>query len=81
MSDIISKYSHIKIIFVRWSKNSTRNFYHLPKKADNLSVLPTVPYRLLQNFVAKNIFYPHTPVAQKVANEVVFRRFQGEGVD
>ena len=24
---------------------------------------------------------PHTPVAQKVADEVVFRRFQGEGVD
>ena len=24
---------------------------------------------------------PHTPVAQKVANEVVFRRFQGEGVE
>ena len=22
---------------------------------------------------------PHAPVAQKVANEVVFRRFQGEG--
>ena len=24
---------------------------------------------------------PHTPVAQKVADEVVFRRFQGEGVE
>ena len=23
----------------------------------------------------------HTPVAQKVADEVVFRRFQGEGVE
>ena len=23
---------------------------------------------------------PHTPVAQKVADEVVFRRFKGEGV-
>ena len=23
---------------------------------------------------------PHTPVAQRVADEVVFRRFQGEGV-
>ena len=24
---------------------------------------------------------PHTPVMQKVADEVVFRRFQGEGVE
>ena len=24
---------------------------------------------------------PHTPVAQKVADELVFRRFQGEGVE
>ena len=24
---------------------------------------------------------PQAPVAQKVANEVVFRRFQGEGVE
>ena len=24
---------------------------------------------------------PHTPVAQKVADEVVFRRFQGEKVE
>ena len=24
---------------------------------------------------------PHTPIAQKVADEVVFRRFQGEGVE
>ena len=24
---------------------------------------------------------PHTPVAQKVADELVFRRFQGEGVN
>ena len=28
----------------------------------------------------KDIFNPHTPVAQKVADEVIFRRFQGEGV-
>ena len=27
------------------------------------------------------IFNPHTPVAQKVADEVVFQRFQGEGVE
>ena len=24
---------------------------------------------------------PHTPIAQKVADEAVFRRFQGEGVE
>ena len=24
---------------------------------------------------------PHTLIAQKVANEVVFRRFQGEGIE
>ena len=24
---------------------------------------------------------PHAPVAQKIADEVVFRRFQGEGVE
>ena len=27
------------------------------------------------------ILNPHTPVAQKVVDEVVFRRFQGEGVE
>ena len=27
------------------------------------------------------IFNPHKPVAQKTADEVVFRRFQGEGVE
>ena len=27
------------------------------------------------------IFNPHTPVAQKIANELVFRRFEGEGVE
>ena len=26
-------------------------------------------------------FNPHTPIAQKVADEVIFRRFQGEGVE
>ena len=29
----------------------------------------------------KRPLYPHTPVGQKVADEVVFRRFQGEGDD
>ena len=28
-----------------------------------------------------NNINPHTPVAQKFADEVVFRRFQGEGVE
>ena len=27
------------------------------------------------------VLNPHTPVAQKIADEVVFRRFQGEGVE
>ena len=27
------------------------------------------------------IFNPQAPVAQKIADEVVFRRFQGEGVE
>ena len=27
------------------------------------------------------LFNPHTPVAEKVADEVVFRRFQSEGVE
>ena len=27
------------------------------------------------------VFNPHTPVAQKVSDEVIFRRFQGEGVE
>ena len=26
-------------------------------------------------------FNPHSPVAQKIVDEVVFRRFQGEGVE
>ena len=28
-----------------------------------------------------NVINPHTPVVQKLADAVVFRRFQGEGVD
>ena len=31
--------------------------------------------------LSEYLFNPHTPVAQKVAYEVVFRRFQGEGVE
>ena len=33
-----------------------------------------------QNFINPKV-NAHTPVAQKVADEVVFRRFQGEGVE
>ena len=38
------------------------------------------------NTFGKSVFFsgfikPHTPVAQKVADEVTFRRFQGEGVE
>ena len=32
-------------------------------------------------FTILNQGNPHRPVAQKVANEVIFRRFQGEGVE
>ena len=32
----------------------------------------------IQRLISFNI---HTPVEQKVADEVVFRRFQGKGVD
>ena len=28
-----------------------------------------------------NCFNPQAPVTQKIADEVVFRRFQGEGVE
>ena len=35
--------------------------------------------RVSQN--SSNKFYPQAPVAQKIAYEVVFRRFQGEGVE
>ena len=28
-----------------------------------------------------NLFNPHAPVTQKIADEMVFRRFQGEGVE
>ena len=34
-----------------------------------------------QIFQTKTSFNPQAPVAQKVAGEVVFRRFQGEGVE
>ena len=31
--------------------------------------------------IEKKLLNPHAPVAQKVAEEVVFRRFQGEGIE
>ena len=31
--------------------------------------------------VENMLFNPYTPVAQKIADEVVFRRFHGEGVE
>ena len=37
--------------------------------------------RGLKTFSIFNKVNPHTPVAQKVADEVDFRRFQGEGVE
>ena len=35
----------------------------------------------VQTFTELTSVNPHTPVAQKVADEVVFGRFQGEGVE
>ena len=32
-------------------------------------------------FINYTLFNPRAPVAQKVADEVVFRRFRGEGVE
>ena len=38
---------------------------------------------MISQFVNQGVFHlnPHTPVAQKVADEVGFRRFQGEVVE
>ena len=38
------------------------------------------PYELL-DVIEMLFFNPHTPIAQKIADEVVFRCFQGEGVE
>ena len=37
--------------------------------------------KIRQNPHVPNQFPPQAPVAQKFADEVVFRRFQGEGVE
>ena len=39
-----------------------------------------LPTKVSNIFTVKNL-NPHTPVAQKVSDEVVIRRFQGEGVE
>ena len=36
---------------------------------------------LLWPILSDQMVNPHTPVAQKLADEVVFRHFQGEGVE
>ena len=38
---------------------------------------------MISQFVNQGVFHlnPHTPVAQKAADEVVFRRFEGEVVE
>ena len=41
----------------------------------------TLQMRSQTNQMQKNKLNPHAPVAQKIADEVVFRRFQGEGVE
>ena len=53
-------------------------------KLFNLFLAKKLSRHRLELFI--NQFYeeslsPHSPVAQKVADEVVFRRFQGEGVE
>ena len=47
---------------------------------DHIIQDPTYIFKILSFFM---YFYiePHTPVAQKIADEVFFRRFQGEGVE
>ena len=50
-----------------------------------LSKFESIPYqtalKIRQNKKQKKLINPQASVAQKVADEVVFRRFQGEGVD
>ena len=63
----------------------TNQFYLMTSFAGTLSCVIIFQVRLFEkkyssqtkNFSIK----PHTPVAQKVADEVVFRRFLGEGVE
>ena len=45
-----------------------------------LRTKPVIPDTIIY-LRARYPFNPHAPVAQKVADEVVFRRFQGEGVE
>ena len=40
---------------------------------------PKLRFRL--RMIRFNHFNPHAPVAQKIADEVVFRRFEGDGVE
>ena len=65
-------------------------FFGSPKLFSNRSksesaalVKPDLNFRDLSQFVYNRhlSINPQTPVAQKIADEVVFRRFQGEGVD
>ena len=50
---------------------------HLPKSSANQNEDLNI---LINNWIYL-ILNPQAPVAQKTADEVVFRRFQGEGVE
>ena len=53
------------------SRDSLFSYFRDPKSSKVSS--------LLQN--KSTIINPQAPIAQKIADEVVFRRFQGEGVE
>ena len=38
-------------------------------------------FRIYTNLITNLVINPQAPVAPKIADEVLFRRFQGEGVD
>ena len=42
---------------------------------------PQIGLVILVRIYKEHLLNPHTAVAQKVADEVIFRRFQGEGVE
>ena len=73
MNLLIIKYLESILTFITNSKLSKVTRKWVPHSA------------FLENICDFLIMYgelnPHTPVAQKVADEVVFRRFQGEGVE
>ena len=57
-------------------------FYQASNQFDHLQLLHFRLKRLIfdKKYETKYTFNPQAPGAQKIADEVVFRRFQGEGV-